>query len=78
MFKAAAEAARPADEWNSLWIRCEKQQISVILNDTPLDEEIRQVEFFKKPPLTGFVGFGNLKGSGNGVSFKDIRIRKMR
>jgi hypothetical protein len=68
-------AARPANEWNSLIVRCEGDRIQVTLNGELINDfDMASDEQTKNRPREGFIG---LSAHTDVVKFRRIRIKEI-
>lgn len=77
-----ASVQRGSDEWNTMQIRCEGEDIEVRLNGTVIVEEnMQRVEKLRDRPRSGFIAFLNFTGQGRGMAqgmaLRNIRIREL-
>ncbi|MBL7040057.1 MAG: DUF1080 domain-containing protein [Pirellulaceae bacterium] len=77
-----ADVQRGADQWNTMQIRCEGDDVQVRMNGMVIVEaDLQNVEGLPNPPRTGFIGFLNhtsaKSGSAVGTAFRNIHIREL-
>ncbi len=67
------QAARPAGQWNDLWIRCEGDRITVTLNGVVVND-VRMSDYpaLRHRPRCGYIGLSAHTGT---VWFRNIRIK---
>ena len=80
--KVDAQAlVRGPDQWNTMEIRCEGDDIRAHLNGTPVVEaNMQQYEKLRTRSRSGFIGFYSFfEGPGNRtLAFRNIRIRELK
>jgi WD40 repeat protein/serine/threonine protein kinase len=74
-------ASRPVGEWNAFEIRCDGDQVTVILNgELTAAANMQQNSQLKDRPRSGYIGLSGVAGKiGNaaGVAFRNIRIKEL-
>jgi hypothetical protein len=70
------------DEWNTMQIRCEGDDVDVRMNGTVIVEaNMQRVERLRNLPRSGYVGFLNstsaARGTARGTALRNIRIREL-
>ena len=69
---------RPIGEWNSMEIRCEGDNVEVMLNGTrTVSANMNQYPELCNRPRSGYVGLSNLTGEAKGTAFRNIRIKNL-
>jgi hypothetical protein len=73
------DAARPAEQWNSLKIRCQREQVEVWINDIQVvDVEMFRVPKLQNLPRSGYIALYNWHGEAKGTQFRNIRITELK
>lgn len=68
-------ASRPAGQWNDLWIRCEGDRVTVILNGQVVnDVNMNDYPQLRNRPRRGYIGLSAHTGV---VRFRNIRIKRL-
>ncbi|MBI5822275.1 MAG: DUF1080 domain-containing protein [Verrucomicrobia bacterium] len=69
---------RPIGEWNSMEIRCEGDNVEVMLNGTrTVSANMNQSPELSNRPRSGYIGLSNYKGEAKGTTFRNIRIKEL-
>jgi len=68
----------PANQWNSMEIRCLRDDVHVVLNGTSIvDADMYEYDALRNLPRSGFIGLANWRGLAKGTAFRNIRIKEL-
>lgn len=69
---------RPIGEWDSMEIRCEGDNVEVMLNGTiSVRANMNQYMELRNRPRSGYIGLSNYKGQAKGMVFRHIRLKEL-
>jgi len=73
-----ADVQRGPDEWNTLQVRCQGDDIEIRMNGTLIIEaNMQREEKLRNRVRSGYVGLFNWGGNAKGTAFRNIRIKEL-
>lgn len=73
-----SKVQRSSNEWNTMSVRCEGDDIEVRMNGTLIVQaNMQRRAELRHRHRSGFIGFYNWSGQGRGTAFRNIRIRQL-
>lgn len=75
---AGPAPVRPIGQWNSTEIRCEGDDIEVLINGTrTVLADMSLEEKLRNRPRSGYICLANINGEAKGMAFRNIRIKDL-